>query len=245
MFKIIITVIYVVLAVVLCLPYHLYLWIVTKADSYKGWHKAWRFIRGFFWGLIKISGSDIEIRGAENLEKIPHEQGVLFVANHTSFFDVIILQAICDRPIGFIAKKEFKKVPLFNWWVADLGSLFLDRKNVRAGLETIKQGTEYMKKGLSLGLFPEGTRNHSDELLPFKKGGYRMAEESDSPMILVAFTGCDDILENNKPFGIRKRHVIVEYSEPIYPHELDKKDRKEMYDNIPERIKNMLDSHKE
>jgi len=101
-----------------------------------------------------------------------------------------------------------------------------------------------MKKGLSIGLYPEGTRNHSDELLPFKKGGYRMAEESDSPIILVAFTGADDIFENNKPIGIKKGNVIVEFSAPIYPHEMDKKERREVYDNFPNEIKKMLDTHK-
>ena len=72
-----------------------------------------------------------------------------------------------------------------------------------------------MKMGLSLGLYPEGTRNHTDELLPFKKGGYRMAKNSECPMVLVAATGLDDILENNKPPALRKRHVIVEFSEPF------------------------------
>jgi len=244
MIKLVIAGIYAVLAVILCLPVHLVLWLSIKKNPYKGWTKSWKFIRGFFNGLIKISGSDIELRGIENLSEVPADQGILFVGNHTSFFDVIILQTIVDRPIGFIAKKEFKRVPLFNWWVADLGSLFLDRKNVRAGLETIKQGTEYMKKGLSLGLFPEGTRSHDGKLHPFKKGGYRMAEESESAMVLVAFTGCDDILENNKPLALRKRHVIVEFSKPFYPHELDKKERRDAYDEIPTRIQAMLDTHK-
>ena len=244
MIKFIIIGIYAVLAVLLCLPVHLYLWISIKKNNYKGWKKSWKFINGFFESLIKMSGSKVEVRGAEHLKEVPQEKGILFIGNHTSFFDIIILSTIVDRPIGFIAKKEFKKIPFFSWWVADLGSLFLDRKNVRAGLETIKEGTESMNKGLSIGLYPEGTRNHSDELLPFKKGGYRMAEESDSPIILVAFTGADDIFENNKPIGIKKSNVIVEFSAPIYPHEMDKKERREVYDNFPNEIKKMLDTHK-
>ena len=164
--------------------------------------------------------------------------------NHRSYFDIIILQTVVDRPLGFIAKKEFKKVPFFSWWVEDIGSLFLDRKNVRAGLETIKEGTDFMKMGLSLGLFPEGTRNHTDTLLEFKKGGYRMAEGAEAPMVCIALTGFDDIFENNKPFGLKKKNVIIEFDKPFYPHELDKKERKDAYANIPVRIQEMLDSHK-
>ena len=130
MIRLVIAVIYVVLAVILCLPYHLYLWIVSKKDKYKSWHKSWRFVRIFFKGLLGIAGTKIELKGLENLSKVPHEQGILFVGNHRSYFDIIVLQTIVDRPLGFIAKKEFKKVPLFSWWVADIGSLFLDRKNI-------------------------------------------------------------------------------------------------------------------
>nr|MCR5106477.1 1-acyl-sn-glycerol-3-phosphate acyltransferase [Eubacterium sp.] len=243
MIRLIITAIYTVLSVILCLPYHLYLWLLLKKDRYKSWYKSWRFVRVFFLGVIKLAGTKIEIRGAENLSLVPKKTGILFVGNHRSYFDIIILQTIVDRPLGFIAKKEFKKVPLFSWWVADIGSLFLDRKNIRAGLETINEGTECMKEGLSLGLFPEGTRNHGKEMLPFKTGGYRMAEKSDSPMVLVAMTGFDNILENNKPFGLKKTNVIVEFDKPVYPHQLDSKERKAFYNDIPGRIQEMLDSH--
>ena len=81
------------------------------------------------------------------------------MGNHRSYFDIIILQTIVDRPLGFIAKKEFKKVPLFSWWVADIGSLFLDRKMSVPVLKPSMKELKY-EKGLSLGLYPEGTRNH-------------------------------------------------------------------------------------
>ena len=244
MIKAIIILLYVILAVILCLPYHLYLWILSKTNKYKSWHKSWRFVRGFFRSVLKLAGTNIDIKGFDNLSKVPSDKGILFIGNHRSYFDIIILQAIVDRPLGFIAKKEFKSVPLFSWWVADIGSLFLDRKDIRAGLETINTGTENMKQGLSLGLFPEGTRNHNKEMLPFKTGGYRMAEKSDSAMVLCALTGFDNIFENNKPFGIKKCTVTVEFSEPFYPHEMETKERKEFYNSIPGKIQTMLDNVK-
>ncbi|MBO4592300.1 MAG: 1-acyl-sn-glycerol-3-phosphate acyltransferase [Eubacterium sp.] len=244
MFKLFAALIYVVIAVIFCLPYHLYLWILSKTNRYKSWQKCWKFVQSFFKGLLNMAGTEIEIKGLENLSKVPSDKGILFLGNHRSYFDIIILQAISDRPLGFIAKKEFKKVPLFSWWVADLGSLFLDRKDIREGLKTINQGTEYMKQGLSLGLFPEGTRNHGKELLPFKTGGYRMAEKSQSPMVLCALTGFDNILENNKPLGLKKCKVTVEFSEPFYPHEMDAAERKQFYSSIPDKIRTMLDSEK-
>ena len=244
MIRLIIGLIYTLLSVVLLFPYHIYLWFVSKKDRYKGWYKSWKFVGRFFKGLIKIAGTKVEVRGAENLAKVPNEKGILFIGNHRSFFDIIIMQTVVDRPTGFIAKSDFKKIPLFKHWVTDIGAIFLDRKNVRAGLETMNQGAEYMKQGLAIGLYPEGTRNHTDQLLPFKKGGYRMAKNSDCPIMLVAATGFDDIFENNKPPALRKRHVIIEFSEPMYPNEMEKTECNKLYEEFPDRIQKMLDSHK-
>ena len=243
MIRLIFAAIYAFLSVVLLYPYHIYLWLLSKKDQKKSWNKSWKIVRSFFKGVLNIAGTKVEVRGAENLEKIPKEQGVLFIGNHRSFFDVIILQTIVDRPMGFIAKSDFKKVPLFSRWVMDIGSIFMDRKDVRAGLESIKTGTEYMSKGLSLGLYPEGTRSHTKELLPFKKGGYRMAKNSKSPIVLVAATGTDDVFENNKPIALKKKTVIFEFSAPVYPHEMDKDTCNEFYEDIPNRLRTMLDKH--
>ncbi len=244
MIRLIITAIYVFLAVILCLPYHLYVWILSKKDRYKSWYKSWRIARGFFKSVLWLAGTKIEVSGLEKLSEVPDDKGVLFIGNHRSYFDILVLQTIADRPLGFIAKKEFKKVPVFSWWVADIGSLFLDRKNIRAGLETINQGTEYMKQGLSLGLYPEGTRNHEDKMLPFKTGGYRMAEKSGCPMILVAMTGTDDIFENNKPAALRRAKVKVIFDKAVYPSDLEGKERKEFYASIPDRLQDMMDNNK-
>ena len=243
MIRLIIAAIYTFFSVILLFPYHIYLWAISKKDKYRGWCKSRKFIGSFFKGLIHIAGTDIEVRGAENLKKVPQEKGILFIGNHRSFFDIIIMQTVVDRPTGFIAKSDFKKVPLFSRWVMDIGSIFMDRKNVRAGLESINIGTEHIGKGLSLGLYPEGTRSHTKELLPFKKGGYRMAKNSESPIVLVAATGTDDIFENNKPAALRKKTVIFEFSEPTYPHKLDKKDCNDFYDEIPAKLQAMLDTH--
>ena len=243
MIRLIFAAIYAFLSVVLLYPYHIYLRILAKKDQKKSWNKSWKLVRSFFKGVLNIAGTKVDVRGAENLEKIPKDQGVLFIGNHRRFFDIIILQTIIDRPMGFIAKSDLKKVPLFSSWVVDIGSIFMDRKNVRAGLESINIGTEHIGKGLSLGLYPEGTRSHTKELLPFKKGGYRMAKNSESPIVLVAATGTDDIFENNKPAALRKKTVIFEFSEPTYPHKLDKKDCNDFYDEIPAKLQAMLDTH--
>ena len=78
----------------------------------------------------------------------------------------------------------------------DIGCLFLDREDIKQGLSVIKQGTEYMKQGHSMVVFPEGTRNQTDTLLPFREGGYKMAEKSKSPIVPVSICRSDLMLES-------------------------------------------------
>ena len=196
-----------ILALIFSLPLHLYWKHFEKKDPPRRWQKSWKYVRGFFRGVIFFAGTKIEVRGAEN---IPEDQAALFVANHRSYFDIIILQTLSKTPMGFVAKKEFRSFPLLPLYMEDIGSLFLDRENVRESLKTITEGTNRLSQGLSLGLFPEGTRNHTDQLLPFKPGGYRMAEKSGCPIIL----------------------------------KMEREERKAFYDSIPNRIQEMLDSHK-
>ena len=240
MIRFFIALIFTILAVLFSLPIHLYFKGQIKKDNLTGWKKAWKYVRGFFRALIFVSGTKVEVRGLENL---PKDEPCFYVGNHRSYFDIIILQTITPGPVGFVAKKEFKKIPLLHLYMQDIGCLFLDRENPREGLKTISDATEYMKKGLSISLFPEGTRNHDKELLPFKSGGYRIAEKSSSPLVVTAMSGLDDIFENNKPFGIKKKHVIIEFATPVYPHQMDKAERKEFYDHIPDQITDMMSRH--
>lgn len=240
MIRLIIALIFTLLAVIFCLPAHMSFRAAIKKDHIDGWTKAWKFVRRFFKALIFISGTKVEVRG---LEGLPKDKPVLYVANHRSYFDVIILQTITPGPVGFVAKKEFKKYPLLNLYMDDIGCLFLDRNNPREGLKTISEATDHLKDGLSMALFPEGQRNHGSEMLPFKAGGYRMAEKSESAVVVTAMTGMDDIFENNKPLALRRRHVIIEFAQPVYPHEMDKAARKDFYDSIPERIVDMQKNH--
>ena len=73
-------------------------------------------------------------------------------------------------------------------WMKALYCLFLDRKDIKAGLKTILQGIEYIKRGISICIFPEGTRNRTDEMLPFKEGSMKIAEKTGCPIIPMAIT---------------------------------------------------------
>ena len=121
--------------------------------------------------------------------------------------------------------------------------LFLNRTDIREGMKTILAGIEQMKNGISMCIFPEGTRNKEPDapMLPFKEGSFKMAEKSGCPIIPIALTNTADILENHFP-RIKPANVILEYGKPIYIKELDKENRKFLGAYTQKIIQDMLDS---
>ena len=97
--------------------------------------------------VLFISGTKLEVKGLEN---IPKDRAVLFVGNHRSFFDIVINYSILPPLMGFISKKEIKKVPILAGWMKRMNCLFLDRENIKEGMKTIIAGTEKLKNGISI-----------------------------------------------------------------------------------------------
>lgn len=241
MLKFLLAGLYAVISIILCIPRHWHFASLAKKNKNKSWIESGHFVRSFFKGLLFICGTKIEVN---DLDNIPDEPA-LFVGNHRSYFDIIILQSILSRPIGFVAKQEFKKVPLFHNYMTDIGCVYLDRKNIREGMKAINLATDHMKDGLSMCLFPEGTRNHGEGLLPFKTGGYRIAERAGRPIVLVSMTNTGKILEENGHCIIKRAHVVIHFSKPFYPHSMSHDDKKIFYNSIPDKITEMLASGQE
>ncbi len=176
---------------------------------------------GFRWELLQ-SGAKIEVVGREKIPKDP----VLFVANHRSYFDILVLHTTSGKRPGFVAKAEIQKFKLLAWWMEDISCLFLNRSDLRSGMQMIKEGAERIQQGISLAIFPEGTRNGSDSLLPFKEGSLKLAEKAGCPVVPVTIIDTDKLLEIRPGFDIRSGKVKVIYGEPFYINDLPKEQRK-------------------
>jgi len=109
-----------------------------------------------------------------------------------------------------------------------LHCLFLDREDIRQGLKTILKGIEYIRRNISVCVFPEGTRSTGDDqtdLLPFREGAFKISTKTDCPIVPFALTNTSAIFEDHLPF-IKGTHVTLEYGKPFRPSELEKADRK-------------------
>ena len=192
-----------------------------------------RIVQFMFRLLLKMSGARVTVIGQE---KIPTDQPVLYVANHRSYFDILVGYTNVIGLCGFISKKEMDKFPILNLWMRKLYCLFLDRDNLRAGLDTILKAIDQVKHGVSIFICPEGTRHQGEEMLPFKEGGMKIAEKTGCPVIPVAIHGTDDLFENHFPF-VRPADVTVWFGDPIYTADLERAEKK----HLGERCRGIID----
>ena len=200
-------------------------WIIGKFNPDVKSRSSLAIVNWAFRNVIRLAGVKVIAIGEE---RIPTDTAVLYVGNHRSYFDVILTYVRVPRPTGYIAKKEMEKAPLLSNWMRNLHCLFLDRNDVKQGMKIILQAIEKVKSGISIAIFPEGTRNRQpDCLLPFHNGSFKIAEKGDVPIIPMSIVNTGAIWEDHLP-KMKKATVIIEYCDPVYVKDLDKEDRKDL-----------------
>lgn len=236
MIRFICVVVYVVGFLILSIPALIAEWILGNFSMDLKNRSSLVIIRGAFRLALRITGVRMTVLGEEN---IPTDEAVLFVGNHRSFFDILLIYSRMQRPTGFVAKKEIEQFPLLRNWMRNIQCLFLDRSDIKKGLQTILMGIDKMKSGISLVIFPEGTRNKTSEpFLPFHAGSLKLAEKSGCAIIPLAINNAADIFEDHFP-RIKKTHVVMEFGKPIYPGSLEKEEKKRLSAMVESQIREM------
>ena len=198
-------------------------WLIGKINKRAKDYSSLRIVQWGFRVILAIGGVKITVIGKENMP----DEAALYVGNHRSYFDILLMYVQCKRLTGFVAKDSIGKVPSLRVWMRYLYCLFLDRKDIKQGMKTILQAIEYVKQGISICIFPEGTRNDGEELsmLPFKEGSFKIALKTGCPIVPVSINNSAEIFENHIP-KMRKTHVVMEYGKPIYPKDLTRDEQK-------------------
>ena len=172
-----------------------------------------------------LSGARVHITGLENL---PEDEPVLYIANHRSAFDIILPYYLFPGHTAMISKKEWEKIPSLAWWMKILHNLFLDRNDVKQGLKVILKAIDMVKDGYSICIYPEGTRNKTEEdMLPFHEGSFKIASKSGCPIIPITMYNMSALFEDHKPF-IKAADVYMDFGEPIRVEDLSAEDKKHL-----------------
>jgi 1-acyl-sn-glycerol-3-phosphate acyltransferase len=163
-------------------PALIFLWIINR--------RLWLYPLAL-WGAetwLRACGAKVKVIGAENLED---GQSYVFVSNHRSYLDTAALFRYAGKRIGLVAKKELLKVPVLGQGMSFVNIIAIDRSNPERSLASMEKAREVVRAGYSFGVFVEGTRAMPGELLPFKKGAFHLALQTDEPIIPVAIKNTD------------------------------------------------------
>ncbi len=188
-------------------------------------HKLRRIIG---WLLKRLT--DTEIRGIEN---IPLTGGVLIATNHMSRMDIPVLFQTPNRPdMTALVTTKYLKYPLLRWFIVTAQGIWLDRDTADFG--AFRSAVEALKKGLAVGISPEGTRSSTGQLLEGKPGAALLAIRAGVPILPVAIAGTEDAVK--KMFRFKKPHITATFGTLIPAPQLDRENREGQLQHLTDEI---------
>ena len=149
-------------------------------------------------------------------ERIDRVKPAIYISNHTSMTDIFLGMLLC--PVGGvgIAKKEVAKIPFYGWAYRLSGHLLIDRSNRESAIAGMKETAETVKNfGMSIWIWPEGTRSKDGRLLPFKKGFAHLAMATGLPVVPVVVTNAHKNWQKHTMTAFRKTEIDVTVLDPI------------------------------
>lgn len=208
---------------------------IQKENPEKAEEIAFKKFNTLFRYGIKSTKTNVIVSGGENIVKEP----CVFVGNHQGNFDPIVVSYAIDsvdfdRKMIYIAKESLGKVPLLGFWMKAIGSLFLDRENIRAGVKMLSTAAQKVKSGISVVIFPEGTRDLGGKVLEFKGGATRIAKNAKCKIVPFTIDGSHKVLDVGKKW--KGNTIYVTFHEPIDVENYDKEEFKNLDSKIRETV---------
>jgi 1-acyl-sn-glycerol-3-phosphate acyltransferase len=185
--------------------------------------------------ILFVSGTKIDTTG---MDKIDLSRNYVFISNHQSHFDVPAVFRVIPHTIRFLTKKELYKIPVFGWAIQAVGMIKIDRANREQAQASLNKAAEVMKKGVSIVVFPEGTRSKDGTLGQFKKGGFIIAIKAGIAIVPISISGSRFILKKHT-MRIRSGKIRLVFDQPIGTTEYTL-DQKHM---LIEKVRNVIEQN--
>lgn len=166
------------------------------------------------WARAILAAGRIRVRLDDRAHLDPVDGPYVFVCNHQSALDILVLAAALPYPFGFAAKAELGEVPFLGRAIRQSPSVFVDRRTPRRAVETVKEAGERIRAGMSVLVFPEGRRSYRAEPLPLERGAFMIALEAGVPLVPVVLFGSYRVLDERRQ-AFRPGTVGVAVHPPI------------------------------
>jgi 1-acyl-sn-glycerol-3-phosphate acyltransferase len=202
-----------IIFITLALPVAFILWLIAiPFDKRRLMNNRWMVIQGIvltkmspFWKVV-----------VDGREKIDHNQAYVIVPNHQSMLDIVFFNMLHHR-LRWVSKIEVFKIPIVGWEMRMVKYIELVRGNKASVVKMMESCVESLQEGISVVIFPEGTRSLTGEIGKFKPGAFQIAVKTDKPLLPVLIDGTGDILPK-KGFLFGSRIVVrIRVLDPIFP----------------------------
>ncbi|HUF42887.1 MAG TPA: lysophospholipid acyltransferase family protein [Verrucomicrobiae bacterium] len=153
---------------------------------------VYRINRLWTWVVLRVGGITLRVSGLTNVDP---ERTYIFMVNHQSNIDIpVLVQGLLAFQLRWIAKRELLHVPFFGWAMWAAKHIVVDRADPLDAVRSLARAKDRLAAGLSIVVFPEGTRSRDGKLLRFKKGGFLLAVETQTTIVPVIINGSADVL---------------------------------------------------
>ena len=218
--------------IVLCL------WCLVLSFVYRDEKKV-HFYGAVPWAktILWVCGVKVRASGLQNVEPgVPR----IYMTNHQSFFDIFALLAYIPIDFKFIMKQELMRVPVFGSAMRRAGYIGIEREDPRKAVKSMKEAAQKIRGGVSVVMFPEGTRSVDGRLLPFKRGGFNLALKSGCDIVPVAISESYRIVPKGS-LKIRKGSFGIHIGEPISLKGYSRKNINQLMDRVKEAMEGLME----
>lgn len=201
-------------------------------------NKFWGYYPPKWWARITcwLALCRVKSRGHENLDK---NTSYVFIANHQGAFDIFLTYGFLNQNIKWVQKASLRKVPFAGKASEIAGHVFVDNTSIASRRDTIIKAKKEIIGGVSMMMFPEGSRSKDGRLLPFRRGAYRIALDMGLPIVPVTLNGPFDVMKvSSLKLNPGKLELVIH--KPIPTAHLDKKDLRPLMDQTKETIHSAL-----
>ena len=180
-------------------------WVPPRGRTYLFWARSWAK------AVLFCAGIPVRIEVAERARLLP---SAVLMANHESAIDTLVLFLAVPQEVRFLAKKSIFYVPFLGWsmWLA--GFVPVERERPDTAREVFGELAGRLRNGLSVLIFPEGTRSRDGQLHEFKKSGFLLALKAGTPIVPIGISGSRAVL-GTRGLVIGPGEVVVRVGEPV------------------------------
>jgi 1-acyl-sn-glycerol-3-phosphate acyltransferase len=197
-------------------------------------------LAGRLWAksILLAVRAKVSVQGLHNIDPLAT---YIFMATHQSMFDILALQGHFGVQFRWLAKKELFQIPLFGHSMARVGYISIDRSNRKSAHKSLLEAARKIAQGVSVVIFPEGSRSTDGQIKPFKAGGFHLAIRSQRPIVPVVICGTHGILPKGS-LRVAPGRIVISISPPVDTASYIKRNKKLLMETVRSVMKQDLES---